>query len=81
MHEYGHTFQSQIWGPGYLFGIGIPSLISAVNSKRIPGTFLTTHRVKWLNVKQIDLLQDILGDTMESIGVCMIIFFQDKKFL
>jgi len=47
MHEYGHTFQSQIWGPGYLFGIGIPSLISAVNSKRIPGTFLTTHRVKW----------------------------------
>lgn len=47
MHEYGHTFQSQIWGPGYLFGIGIPSLISAATSEPIPGTMLTTHRVRW----------------------------------
>ncbi len=25
-HEYGHTIDSHIWGPIYLFGIGIPSV-------------------------------------------------------
>jgi len=29
MHEYGHTFQSERYGIGYLFGVGIPSLFSA----------------------------------------------------
>jgi RHS repeat-associated protein len=41
MHEYGHTFQSQIWGPAYLLGIGIPSLASAAFS--VPGM----HRTRW----------------------------------
>jgi hypothetical protein len=29
MHEYGHTFQSQIWGPLFGITVGIPSLLSA----------------------------------------------------
>lgn len=29
MHEYGHTFQSERYGIGYLFGIGVSSLLSA----------------------------------------------------
>jgi len=33
-HEYGHTIQSLILGPFYLFVIGIPSAIWA-NSKRV----------------------------------------------
>jgi hypothetical protein len=28
-HEFGHTLQSRVYGPSYLFLIGIPSLISA----------------------------------------------------
>ena len=32
MHEYGHTFQSERSGFGYLIGYGIPSLISAKKS-------------------------------------------------
>jgi hypothetical protein len=28
-HEFGHYLQSKVWGPAYLFGIGIPSIISA----------------------------------------------------
>lgn len=46
-HEYGHTFQSQIWGPGYLLAIGLPSLISAATSRKIPGTLQTTHENRW----------------------------------
>ena len=45
MHEYGHTFQSQIWGPGYLFFIGIPSLYSAL--------FTNDHHNRWYE-KQTD---------------------------
>ena len=29
LHEYGHTFDSEMFGPGYLFGVGIPSAASA----------------------------------------------------
>lgn len=29
MHEYGHSFDSQIFGISYLFAVGIPSLIDA----------------------------------------------------
>jgi len=49
MHEYGHTFDSRIWGPFYLLAIGAPSLISANNSQRIykNGLSTTTHRIKW----------------------------------
>jgi RHS repeat-associated protein len=32
MHEYGHTFQSQVWGPLYLPAIGAPSFYSASTS-------------------------------------------------
>ena len=35
MHEYGHTFDSRIYGLSYLFAIGIPSLFSAKNSELI----------------------------------------------
>ena len=38
-HEYGHTFQSQIWGPAYLLVIGIPSLCSAL--------FTKNHHQRW----------------------------------
>ena len=27
-HEYGHTIQSRIWGPLYIFAVAIPSLIN-----------------------------------------------------
>jgi len=30
MHEYGHTFDSQIFGLSYIFSIGLPSFFSAV---------------------------------------------------
>ena len=46
MHEYGHTFQSQIFGPFYLPVIGVPSLTSALTSKPIGGG-LTTHSIRW----------------------------------
>lgn len=32
-HEYGHYLQSQEYGWGYLFSVGIPSLISAAKDK------------------------------------------------
>lgn len=46
MHEYGHTIDSRAKGPSYLYIVGIPSLISASSSKKIRGTFLTTHKTK-----------------------------------
>ena len=48
-HEYGHTFDSHIWGPLYLPVIGAPSIISANNSQPIyhNGIWTTTHRLKW----------------------------------
>ena len=36
MHEYGHYLQSQDMGLSYLFEIGMPSLYSAIFSKKIP---------------------------------------------
>jgi hypothetical protein len=39
-HEYGHTLQSKILGPFYLFIIGIPSLISVV-------FFSSGHSKRW----------------------------------
>jgi len=41
MHEYGHTFQSERSGFGYLFVYGIPCLISASKSKN------GSHRRFW----------------------------------
>ncbi|WCM40832.1 hypothetical protein MG290_07545 [Flavobacterium sp. CBA20B-1] len=34
MHEYGHIFQSERSGFGYLFAYGIPSLISAAKDEK-----------------------------------------------
>ncbi|GHV28403.1 hypothetical protein FACS1894176_10930 [Bacteroidia bacterium] len=56
MHEYGHTLDSQGWGPLYLFAIGIPSAISAWTSDYISkwdGKYITNphglyeHDVYW----------------------------------
>ncbi len=34
MHEYGHTFDSQIFGWSYLLAIGIPSITGAEWTER-----------------------------------------------
>jgi RHS repeat-associated protein len=51
MHEYGHTFDSQLYGLTYLFAIGIPSLRSASNLRpsNIPG--LDTHDIFWTELR------------------------------
>lgn len=48
MHEYGHYLQSQKYGWGYLFNVGIPSIISAKKSKAIAEPPFTTHRSNWM---------------------------------
>lgn len=50
MHEYGHTFDSQIFGLFYLFGIGIPSAISAATSK-LRDNGLSTHDYRWYEMR------------------------------
>ncbi len=39
MHEYGHYLQSKLYGPSYLFVIGLPSLSSAL--------FSDHHKYRW----------------------------------
>jgi hypothetical protein len=54
MHEYGHMIDSRTFGWSYLFAVGIPSLISADNSKRISGNNpnnLSTHDVYWTELR------------------------------
>jgi hypothetical protein len=53
MHEYGHYIDGQDWGPAYLFGIGIPSIISASGSKPIPEDPYgrNTHDVYWTEMR------------------------------
>jgi hypothetical protein len=61
MHEYGHYIDSQYWGLAYLFGIGIPSGISAAGSDRPivewDGEYvnnlhnLTKHNVYWTETR------------------------------
>jgi hypothetical protein len=34
MHEYGHTFDSKLFGLSYLFGVGIPSIFGG--AKQVP---------------------------------------------
>jgi hypothetical protein len=53
MHEYGHTFQSHIWGPLYLPVIGIPSLISASNATQVDGEpyGVQTHDFRWYEMR------------------------------
>ena len=57
MHEYGHYLQSQEYGLGYLFSVGVPSLISAKDAgRRIiynedlsvnNVNTISSHRIKW----------------------------------
>jgi RHS repeat-associated protein len=60
MHEFGHTFDSQLFGPSYLFAVGIPSLISASKSELIKKwngeevnnpLWLYTHDVFWTETR------------------------------
>jgi hypothetical protein len=51
MHEYGHTFDSRNFGLSYLFAIGIPSLISADNSKWQQEKGYSTHDEYWTEVR------------------------------
>jgi hypothetical protein len=60
MHEYGHTIDSQAWGPLYLPVIGLTSGISQALSKEISkwnGHYvmnfqqLTTHDVYWTELR------------------------------
>ena len=48
MHEYGHYLQSQEYGLGYLFSVGVPSLISAMNSDVLDYPPFSTHRLSWM---------------------------------
>ena len=49
MHEYGHTFDSQIFGLSYLFVIGMPSIFSAANATQVQGepAGVKTHDFRW----------------------------------
>jgi hypothetical protein len=40
VHEFGHTLQSRLFGPMYLFGVGVPSLLSA-------GVWPRNHETRW----------------------------------
>lgn len=50
MHEYGHYIQSQGYGFGYLFSVGIPSLLSLSpfgDGKEMYIGNVPKHRYKW----------------------------------
>ncbi|MFQ3576990.1 MAG: RHS repeat-associated core domain-containing protein [Cytophagales bacterium] len=52
MHEYGHTFDSQIFGPTYLYVIGIPSLTSAATSRPMNNQPNNTHHdFRWYEMR------------------------------
>jgi len=48
MHEYGHSFDSRVFGLFYLPLIGLPSVISAAQAKQVPGEprGVRTHNFK-----------------------------------
>jgi hypothetical protein len=53
MHEYGHTFDSQIFGISYLLAIGLPSLISASGATQVIGEppGVSTHDFRWYEMR------------------------------
>ena len=53
MHELGHTVDSRVWGPLYLFAVGIPSVISFNNDDPISGDPYgrSTHDVHWAEMR------------------------------
>lgn len=50
MHEYGHYLQSQEYGWGYLVSVGVPSLMSAINSKSLDDPPFSTHNFFWAEI-------------------------------
>lgn len=68
VHEYGHTIQSLIFGPLYLFAVGIPSIVWSflpVFAKRREDagiSYFSVYPERWAN----KLGEKITGDT--SIG-------------
>lgn len=47
-HEYGHTIQSKILGPLYLFVIGIPSIVhAAIHDDKKHGSYYHFYTEKW----------------------------------
>ena len=61
MHEYGHTIDSRLWGPAYIFGIGIPSLWSAKHSYGLNTPPFTTHRMHWMEKRANRRARDYFG--------------------
>ena len=53
MHEYGHTFDSRIYGMSYLLAIGVPSIFSADKSSGISGepSKVSTHSFYWTEMR------------------------------
>jgi hypothetical protein len=49
MHEYGHTIDSRLFGPLYLFVIGIPSLVSAIRAHQVENQpqGVSSHYFSW----------------------------------
>ena len=49
MHEYGHYLQSQDYGFGYLFSVGIPSIwdLTFLGGKNLDDKGYTKHDLKW----------------------------------
>ena len=62
MHEYGHYLQSQEYGLGYLFSVGVPSLISAMNSKRMNEPPFSTHSLSWMERSANRKAKEYFGD-------------------
>lgn len=50
LHEFGHHLQSRRFGLLYLLIIGIPSLISAIRAKPLPGG-ISTHDLQWYELQ------------------------------
>ncbi len=65
LHEYGHHLQSRKWGLFYLFVIGIPSLISAIRAKPLPGG-ITTHDLQWYEMQANRYAADYLQESFQA---------------
>jgi hypothetical protein len=46
-HEYGHSRQSRLLGPAYLFVIGIPSITMNILSRLLKGRFADNYYKRW----------------------------------
>ena len=66
-YEYGHSFDSRIFGLSYLFVIGAPSLYSAATSQRIDD-YTTTHSFRWYEVRANRHAKKYFGVTWDELG-------------